>query len=126
MKTAAQLTKAEILDYKKKMKDKADSFTFQDKKRKERAWKVAKKAARILKKEFETQKVVVFGSLITQQGFNKWSDIDIAVWGLADKDLFKAMGHVQDLDPEFEINLVDVNTCSQSLFDVINSEGVDV
>lgn len=126
MKTAAQLTKAEILEYKKKMKDKAVTFTSRDKKRKENAWKVAKKAARILKKEFEAQKVVVFGSLITSQGFNKWSDIDMAVWGIADKDLFKAMGYVQDLDPEFEINLVDVDTCSQSLFEVINSEGVDV
>jgi len=58
--------------------------------------------------------------------FTRWSDVDIAAWGIASKDTLRALGAVMDLDTSFEINFVDINTCRSSLRQVIEREGVDV
>lgn len=67
-----------------------------------------------------------FGSLLHESRFTEWSDVDIAAWGIAPDQTFRAIGTVMDLDSSFEINLVDVNTCTPSLLRAIEEEGVDL
>jgi uncharacterized protein len=81
-------------------------------------------AARVLKEKFGVTRVVVFGSLARGTGFTRWSDVDIAAWGLALEDTFRAIGVVMDLDTEVPVNLVDVNTASPTLLEVIERDGI--
>lgn len=90
------------------------------------AWAVARQAARLLRARFPVTRVVVFGSLLRQSCFHQWSDIDLAVWGLAPEHTLRAIGAVMDLDPTFPLHLVDVNVCSPALLDAILREGQDV
>lgn len=59
--------------------------------RRERPWETARRAAKLLKEDFGAQRVVVFGSLLRPKCFNKWSDVDIAAWGIGPEDTFRAM-----------------------------------
>lgn len=52
--------------------------------------------------------------------------MDIAAWGIAPEDTFRAIGAILDLDTPVEINLVDINTCEPALREVIEREGVDI
>ncbi len=92
----------------------------------EQAWISARRAAAILKDRFGITRVSAFGSLIHPGSFTRWSDIDLAAWGISPKDTFKAIGVMMDLDEPFEINLVDINTARSSLREVIEREGVDI
>jgi uncharacterized protein len=94
--------------------------------RREQGWKLAKKAAKLLRNQFQAERVAVFGSLLHEARFTRWSDIDIAAWGIPADQTFRAIGAVLDLDSSFEINLVDINTCSPTLLKAIEEEAVDL
>jgi uncharacterized protein len=94
--------------------------------RREKGWELARKAAKLLRTRFQAKRVAVFGSLLHEARFTRWSDIDIAVWGIPADQTFRAIGAVMDLDSSVELNLVDVNTCSTSLLLAIEQEAVDV
>jgi len=94
--------------------------------RRENGWKLAKKAAKLLRNEFQAKRVVVFGSLLHEERFTSWSDIDIAAWGIPAEQTFRAIGAVMDLDLSFEVNLVDVNTCSLTLLKAIEEEAFEL
>jgi len=89
-------------------------------------WKIARQAARMLRAQYHATRVVAFGSLVHEVRFHEWSDIDIAAWGISPELTFRAIGAVMDLDPSFEINLVDVNACPPSLLASIEQEGKDL
>jgi predicted nucleotidyltransferase len=91
-----------------------------------RGWELAREAARVLREQFHAGRVVVFGSLLHETRFTEWSDIDIAAWDIPPELTFRAIGGVLDLDSSFEINLVDVNTCTPSLLQAIEREAVDL
>ena len=94
--------------------------------RKDRAWELARQAAILLREKYNVERVVVFGSLIHEGCFTRWSDVDIAAWGIPSHLTFRAMGDVLELDRQQEINLVDVNTCQPSLLSVIEHEGQEL
>ena len=94
--------------------------------RMKKGWNLARLAAQVLREQYHAQRVAVFGSLLQETSFNEWSDVDVAAWGIPPELTFRAIGAVMDLDPSFEINLVDANTCSQSLLNTIDQEGVDL
>jgi uncharacterized protein len=94
--------------------------------RRQQAWAAARQAARLLEEQFKATRVVVFGSLARESGFTRWSDVDIAAWGIATEDKFRAIGAILDLDTPIAVNLVDVNTCRPSLLKVIEQDGVDL
>jgi uncharacterized protein len=94
--------------------------------RRQQAWQAARLAADLLRQEFKVSRVVVFGSLARESGFNRWSDVDIAAWGLALEDTFRAIGAVMDLQTEIPVNLVDINTAHSSLVAAIERDGVPV
>ncbi len=73
-----------------------------------RGWEVARQATQLLKESFGASRVVLFGSLLTQSRVHLHSDIDLAVWGMEERVYFKAVAKLQDIDPEFAIDLVEV------------------
>jgi len=74
-----------------------------------KAWKLAKKAAKVLREQYHAERVAVFGSLLHESRFTQWSDIDIAAWGIAPDQKFRAIGTVMDLDSSLEINLEQIS-----------------
>jgi predicted nucleotidyltransferase len=89
----------------------------------EKAWRLVEVATTLLKEKFGVTKVMIFGSILHENCFTLWSDVDIAAWGISPTETFQAMGEVRELDDTIEINLVDINACSQQLKDKISQEG---
>jgi predicted nucleotidyltransferase len=94
--------------------------------RHKRAWDLARCAATLLKEHFDASRVVVFGSLIHAGCFTLWSDVDIAAWGIASRDTFRAIGAVHDLATDIAVNLVDMGACQPTIFTVIEPEGIEL
>lgn len=94
--------------------------------RRERGWQLAYQAAQLLRAEYGVERVVVFGSLTHADRFTRWSDVDIAAWGLTAQNWLKAMGAVYDIARDIEVHLVDVACCSLDLLAAIERDGVDV
>jgi len=92
--------------------------------RRERGRQAAKRAAAWLKEQFSATQVVVFGSLVHDHWFSSTSDIDLAVWGLSADEYLVAVAKLQDLSPEFKVDLVAVERCRPTLRKVITREGV--
>jgi predicted nucleotidyltransferase len=98
----------------------------EERSRRQRAWQLAHQAAELLKTEYGVQRVVAFGSLTHPDRFTRWSDVDIAAWGLTASNWLRAMAAARDLSDEIEVNLVDVACCSTRLLAVIEHEGVSL
>lgn len=81
----------------------------------QRAWHTAHRIAAMLYNDFGATQVAVFGSLAGQDWFSKWSDIDIAVWGVSDDEYFLAVSKAMDISGLFKVDLVDFE-CSKGLF----------
>ncbi|MFZ1598009.1 MAG: nucleotidyltransferase domain-containing protein [Anaerolineae bacterium] len=92
--------------------------------RRARAQEVAQQAAALLKEQFGATQVVVFGSTVHGHWFTATSDIDLAARGLAPDDYFTAVARLQDLSPEFKVDLVAVERCKAALRESIAREGV--
>jgi hypothetical protein len=69
--------------------------------------------------------MVVFGSLIHADCFTLWSDVDIAAWGIAPHDIFRAIRAVHDLATDIAVNLVDVEACQPTICTLIEQEGIE-
>ena len=94
--------------------------------RRKQAWTVARQAAELLKTQFNATRVVLFGSLARERGFTRWSDVDLAAWGIAPEDTFRAIGAIMDMNTLLQVNLVDVNTCRASLLEEIERNGIEL
>jgi predicted nucleotidyltransferase len=92
-------------------------------KRRELAWEVAYQAAAYLKSHFGARQVVAFGSLVHGHWFSATSDIDLAASGLQNEDYFTAVARLQDLSPDFQIDLVPLERCRATLRETILREG---
>ncbi len=126
MTTALELTPEELAIYRAAARRRHERERQELSQREKRAWELARSSAVLLRERFAATRVVVFGSLVCKGCFTPWSDVDIAAWGIRPEDTFQAIGVVMDITSEIEINLVDVNTCSASLLDVIVREGVEL
>lgn len=124
MTTVHELTPEDVAAYRAAARRRGEQEQRHLALRKRRAWTLARRAAAVLREEFDAERVVVFGSLVQEGCFTPWSDVDIAAWGIHPHDTFRAMGTVLDLDAEIEVNLVDVETCSASLRTAIEQDGV--
>ncbi|MFA5787792.1 MAG: nucleotidyltransferase domain-containing protein [Actinomycetota bacterium] len=123
---AARVTTQQWAVYRAAQQSRLEKAEQEGLQRRERAWKLARRAARLLRERFGATRVVVFGSLVHEDCFTRWSDVDVAAWGLRPADTFRAMGAVADLDADIEVNLVDMGACRASLRDVIEREGIEV
>lgn len=91
--------------------------------RRRRAWEVAHRAGALLKGEFGAAQVVAFGSLVHGYWFSNTSDVDLAAWGLKDEDYFNAVAKVQDLSPDYKVDLVSFERCQPEFRKAIIKEG---
>ncbi|MBI2263864.1 MAG: nucleotidyltransferase domain-containing protein [Armatimonadetes bacterium] len=91
----------------------------------EKARAVANAVANHLKARFGGKKVVLFGSL-SRGDFHKWSDIDLAVWGVSCADYYRAVAFASGFSDRFKVDLVDADDCSESLRRHILREGVEL
>jgi len=121
-KTALELTPDELKSYNPSRKH--DSWQTQE--RQKQAWKVAHKAAKLLRDKFRATRVVVFGSLTHSDWFSPWSDIDISAWGISVDQFYRAVAVVAGISQDFEVNLVDPENCRKSMKQIIESEGMDL
>lgn len=91
--------------------------------RHERGWAIARQAADLLRREYGVDQVTLFGSLVRSGLFHARSDIDLAVWGLDEKQYYRAVAQLLALDPAFEIDLVMGEEIPASLLAGIEKEG---
>ncbi|MBR8831754.1 MAG: hypothetical protein N5P05_002649 [Chroococcopsis gigantea SAG 12.99] len=92
--------------------------------RQQKGLAVAHKIARILREEFGVQKIVLFGSMLSHENLSPHSDIDLAVWGLNEKDYFKA-GAVIERGYNFSVDLVEVEKAKPHILRAIE-KGVEL
>ena len=98
----------------------------QMKERQQKGWAVARRRAQILKEQFRASRVVLFGSLLHHEEMSWKSDIDLAVWGLSESDYFRAVSRMLDVDPQFDIDLVEAQNAKPHIFKAIEAEGVEL
>jgi len=91
--------------------------------RKQKASHEAMRLAEILVHEYGVRQVYVFGSLAQDESLlTETSDIDLAVYGLDPRLYLRALGRIQDAT-QFGVDLVTMESCSDSLKEVILKEG---
>ncbi|MBW1707502.1 MAG: nucleotidyltransferase domain-containing protein [Deltaproteobacteria bacterium] len=96
------------------------------KKRRAKGLELAKKASLLLRQRYGAKRVVLFGSLARTKTFSSWSDIDLAVWGIAPDKFFSAVAAVTGLSPDFRIDLVEPDTCREAMKDSIQKHGIEI
>lgn len=95
----------------------------QTEKRWQQAQIIAQKASAFLKQEYGEVEVILFASSTQRDRFHLYSDIDLAIKGLPPEHFFKVVAQLQDLSPEFKIDLVQLEYCQNSLHQLILEEG---
>lgn len=121
---ATNLSPTQLEIYRKSAREREAALRAQIESRRQRAWRVAREAAMILKDEFGASRVTLFGSVIYPARFHWRSDIDLAVWDI--KDYFRAVSRLIDIDPEIEIDLVPIEDARPGIIAVIEREGIDL
>ena len=91
--------------------------------RAERARALATEAARVLRQEFGAQQVWLFGSLARGE-FGRGSDVDLAVLGLDGRHFYAVVGRLAALDPDLELDLLDLEVASPTLRRAVETDGV--
>ena len=90
------------------------------------AWKVAHKAAHLLRERFSAHRVAAFGSLVHPDRFHTRSDVDLAAWGLDDRAYLRAVAAVTALDRDISVDLIAVEEAPESLRKRIETEGASL
>jgi predicted nucleotidyltransferase len=127
-KTASELTKEELRSYRPWLSMDHHRNDPEASRRRDDAWKVARVAAGMLKKRFGATRVVVFGSLARKTVFTPWSDIDLAVWGIAPEKYYQAAGAAMDIGLEegIRVDVVDPQDCDRQFLEAVEQEGMDL
>jgi predicted nucleotidyltransferase len=94
--------------------------------RQQQAWGLVRQVAQRLRHEFLAKRIVLFGSLAHGAWFTRWSDIDLAVWGIPPEQFFMAVVAITDLSPDFKIDLVNPESCSPTLLRIIEQKGIEL
>lgn len=122
-KTALSLMPEEVESYRRAASLNKPKRQGDIKARRLRAWRVARKAAKILRSEFGVEKVMVFGSLVHPTLFHERSDVDLAVWGLQGREYYRAISVLLDIEPSINIDLIAFDDARRALQDVILRDG---
>jgi predicted nucleotidyltransferase len=91
--------------------------------RQEQAWAIARQAADLLRRRFDVDRVVLFGSLARGDMFHAHSDVDLAVWGLAEAEYLQAVSSLLDLEGSIDVDLVRMEEAKPDLRRRIEMEG---
>ena len=124
-RTAKDLSPEELAEYRRKLDQhfknrKVDEALLQ------RAWQTAHRIAAMLYEDFGVRQVAVFGSLTKRESFTKWSDIDIAVWGIPSDKYFRAVWEAEDISRLFKLDLIDFESCKGLFRERIESQAISI
>lgn len=86
---------------------------------------VARDAARFLSERFSCARVLVIGSCARPEHFHERSDIDLLVWGLSDEDYYRAVGFLQEIHPDFAVDVVRAEVLASERREAFEKEGVE-
>lgn len=92
----------------------------------QRAWQTVHRIASTLYEDFDATQVAVFGSLAKPETFSKWSDIDIAVWGIPNDKYFRASSIASDISGLFKVDLVDFESCKGLFRERVQSQLIPI
>ncbi len=92
----------------------------------QRAWQTAHRVAAMLYGDFGATQVAVFGSLAEKEYFSKWSDIDIAVWGIPAEKYLRAITESENISRLFKVDLVDFENCSGRLRERVSNQAIRI
>lgn len=122
----ADLTQEQMARYKRTawLREKTRRRVADD--RRQAAVPVAERAAAILKEQFGAQRVILFGSLAHGHWFGPKSDIDLAAEGIQASDFWRAWCALDEIDSDFEINLIAIESASASLQEALAYEGIEL
>lgn len=124
--TVTTLSPSDLDVYRKALKNRRVAVESLANSRFKKACEVADRAAALLREEFSVKKVMVFGSLVHPHLFHSRSDVDLAVWGLDERQYFRAVGILQSLEPEIEVDLIAFEKATGSMQEVILREGKEL
>jgi len=97
--------------------------------RQQEGWEAARKVATMLKADFGVERAVLFGSLIDHTQMHERSDIDLAVWGLADSQFSKAWTAANYILGPYHfppIDLVPIEKAYPVIREAIDEKGVEL
>ena len=92
----------------------------------QQAQQLARDAVQRLREESGARRVVLFGSAVERSSFTRWSDGDLAVWGVLPERFYAAVAAVTSLRTDIPVDLVDAEQCSENLKEAIEREGVEL
>ncbi len=95
----------------------------QTKQRWQQAQNLAQQAATFLRKNYGVETVILFGSTLERDRFHLTSDLDLAISELPPEQFFTAVAQLQDLSPNFKVDLIQLEHCQESLQKAILAEG---
>jgi predicted nucleotidyltransferase len=78
-----------------------------------------------LKRMYGAKRVLLFGSLARGE-FDKWSDIDLAAWGIPAAQFYRAVAYATGVSSSWKVDLVDGDDCPATLRAMIEREGVEL
>ena len=125
MRHLTEETRQEIIAEVLAARENREQFLLEMKQRQKEGLEVAKKCANFLKEKYGVTKVILFGSLLNYEQMTPHSDIDLAVWGLPEKDYFKAVGFLLEIADNFSIDLVEIQHARSYILSAIN-QGVEL
>ena len=127
-RTAKDLTSEELRSYRPWARISEWSGDPSREERRRRAWEAARASAGLLKARYGVRRVTAFGSLLSEERFTPWSDVDLAVSGLAPGLYYDAAGAVLDLGASLgvRIQVVDMDDCSTELRRAVETQGTDL
>lgn len=114
MNSLDRSTHAPLLDRILQARENRDRFLEEMRQRQQKGQEIARHCARVLKEQFGARRVVLFGSLLDYQAMSPRSDIDLAVWGLPEKEFFRA-GAAIERGHDFSIDLVEAEKAKPRL-----------
>ncbi len=125
-RTALDLSPEEWRQYRPFQATPHDASTASVQAMREDALKTAQRAAQMLRNSYGAKKVVLFGSLSASSGFGRYSDIDLAAWGIPPGDFYRAVAAITGISDQFNIDLIDPDTCRLSIREAIFTEGIEL
>ena len=87
------------------------------------AQRTARHVAEYLRRAYDVDRVVLFGSMADEVPLGPRSDIDLAVKGLEKEDYYEAVARVQDEGAPFQVDLVRIEQCPESFREAVRREG---
>ena len=128
MPTALELTREEWQPYIEAARKRLaqPKLSLAEQQQREKLLKRVRDAAKQLKSQFGVKRVILFGSLADKDWFVPNSDIDLAVEGLPVSDFWSAWRIVEDVIGDRPVDLVEIETASDSLRNAIQKYGMEL